>query len=522
MHSCFSSRFRRGFVIAGLQLLVSTAPIGIAGGLWYQWRGDVEIRRAKAALEAAGYSTDPLSVCAPEVPKEGNFGNSELLRTICVDKKDFTPEMEEAHAALQALDFDKAAAASEELRRPRPAADQPTDWAAWRTWFRDGMEWYVPEHEQSDARAVLLTLQEQSQDVLPFLIEEAKNRKSSACVPSQRARVLEAIGNDAVSLSTNGPGSTVLFEMARFITLQTEAAAACGDGDQTSDLIRLQCALIELVRSERSFACLLIGVGFDELTMSSAWRAVRAGHFSEEQLRLLQEFFSGRESLKDAWTGATHAEIVASWYHSDSLIRKRFPFSRTLMTPPGMEGRGSWLDLALNRAVSRNFLALQARRFLSMKRQLDSGNPVAYWRQTQQGKRPMAALSGYLLPHLAIWEGYESGTSSLPTRVAWGYMKMGATQIACALERHRLAGGRIPEKLDELPAALLPRIPRDLDEKPLRYRPDGSGGWVIWSVGMDGTDDWKGNAPPAPAEGEEPRGAWREADWQWRMTRRPD
>ena len=87
---------------------------------------------------------------------------------------------------------------------------------------------------------------------------------------------------------------------------------------------------------------------------------------------------------------------------------------------------------------------------------------------------------------------------------------------ACALERNRLAGHEFPDTLADLPKALLPEVPLDLDKQPIRYHPTPAG-FVIWSVGLNLKDDWHGDRPPdAPKSDREPKP--RDIlDWQWRV-----
>jgi hypothetical protein len=82
----------------------------------------------------------------------------------------------------------------------------------------------------------------------------------------------------------------------------------------------------------------------------------------------------------------------------------------------------------------------------------------------------------------------------------------------CALERHRLAGGTLPENLDKLPRSLLPSVPMDLDGKPLRYKVV-NGRPVLWSVGANLKDDWQGNPPVDTTFKEDIE----YADWQWSL-----
>jgi hypothetical protein len=61
--------------------------------------------------------------------------------------------------------------------------------------------------------------------------------------------------------------------------------------------------------------------------------------------------------------------------------------------------------------------------------------------------------------------------------------------IALAIERFRLAHGRLPENLNELIPQFLPTVPSDpFNGAPLRYHRLAKG-YVIYSIGADGHDD---------------------------------
>jgi len=65
-----------------------------------------------------------------------------------------------------------------------------------------------------------------------------------------------------------------------------------------------------------------------------------------------------------------------------------------------------------------------------------------------------------------------------------------ATGIACALERYRIANGTFPVTLTALAPRFLATIPLDvMDGKPLRYRRNADGGYILYSVGWNQTDD---------------------------------
>ena len=69
-------------------------------------------------------------------------------------------------------------------------------------------------------------------------------------------------------------------------------------------------------------------------------------------------------------------------------------------------------------------------------------------------------------------------------------------QIACALERYRLAHGEYPETLDALVPQFIEKLPHDIiGGQPLHYRRTADGKFLLYSVGWNETDDG-GQASP--------------------------
>jgi hypothetical protein len=61
---------------------------------------------------------------------------------------------------------------------------------------------------------------------------------------------------------------------------------------------------------------------------------------------------------------------------------------------------------------------------------------------------------------------------------------------ACAVERYRMAHGRLPATLEDLVPAFLPSVPTDpLTGKPLCYKPSESRSYLIYGTGWDQTDN---------------------------------
>lgn len=88
---------------------------------------------------------------------------------------------------------------------------------------------------------------------------------------------------------------------------------------------------------------------------------------------------------------------------------------------------------------------------------------------------------------------------------------------AIALKRFQLQHGNYPEQLAELVPDFLATVPLDpMDAKPLRYRPNADGAFVLYSVGPDRHDDH--GDPSAPAGIGKTSFPWLHAkarDWVW-------
>ena len=62
-------------------------------------------------------------------------------------------------------------------------------------------------------------------------------------------------------------------------------------------------------------------------------------------------------------------------------------------------------------------------------------------------------------------------------------------RVSLAVQRYRLANGKLPEKIDEIAPRFIDAVPLDpFDGKPIRYKKLDKG-YVVYSVGKDGVDN---------------------------------
>ena len=77
-----------------------------------------------------------------------------------------------------------------------------------------------------------------------------------------------------------------------------------------------------------------------------------------------------------------------------------------------------------------------------------------------------------------------------PVRTARAQVVIDHVQIACALERYRLANGRFPESLDALAPKFISQLPHDvINGGAYKYRRAADDKFVLYSIGWNERDD---------------------------------
>lgn len=87
---------------------------------------------------------------------------------------------------------------------------------------------------------------------------------------------------------------------------------------------------------------------------------------------------------------------------------------------------------------------------------------------------------------------------------------------AIALKRYALRHGQSPDRLADLVPGFLSTVPTDLmDGKPLRYRLNADGSFLLYSVGANLRDDGGDFAPEPTEDQRRSLSAWTGRDWVW-------
>ncbi len=227
--------------------------------------------------------------------------------------------------------------------------------------------------------------------------------------------------------------------------------------------------LSDSLRGEPGLISYLVRIGCLSLVLNGLERSLSLTAFTDGQLRELSDALTRTGNTFD-FTRVLVTErcaMIEIW-RNPSRLGPTGPGLPVRMLP-GM--RGTWLSDILN--------------FMEAQIEASQLPPVERLRRFRRIGNEMQQLS---FLHLLAKQ-----TTPAITRVAELDLRARAhlelAKTALALERYRLAGGRVPERLEELVPQYLKEVPSDpFDGNPIRYRRTEPG-YCLYSIFEDGQDN---------------------------------
>jgi hypothetical protein len=157
-----------------------------------------------------------------------------------------------------------------------------------------------------------------------------------------------------------------------------------------------------------------------------------------------------------------------------------------------------WLDqnLVTDIKIYENFLdALASSDAIIFPKKMDA--EMQRLENSLKGHSPFKIIAQIAIPHYS---------KALQT-TAHNQTMVNEAQIACALERYRIAHGEYPETLDALAPQFIAQIPHDIiGGESLIYHPTFGGKFLLYSVGWNETDD----------DGKDGGTDFTRGDWVWK------
>ena len=301
------------------------------------------------------------------------------------------------------------------------------------------------------------------------------------------------------------PHISVIRDAAQLFSLRMEAHLVLGES---------QAAYADFQEGMQSYRALseeptLIAGMVQASTISSLVSSVGAGlsdhHWSDAELeKIEQDLESVHLALDYQRSISGERAFVNSIY---DLILEASPSKRrnllaNLSAPPVTE----WPFIVIPRRLFRDN---QLRSNQEMDRLLGmvkgDGKSLAFGEKVQSTAQASESWEKYYyFMHRLITAVYES----IPDRFTRQETRVRQARLACALERFRIAKGSFPASLQELVPEYIAAAPLDIySGKPMIYRRQGEGSFVLYSVGPNRVDD-QGFVDPKISEYKQPDVVW--------------
>ena len=299
-------------------------------------------------------------------------------------------------------------------------------------------------------------------------------------------------------------GQTLKFQ--RMFRLRAEAQLSAGNSLAAFEDVRTAFALADASKTEPFVISRLVRCRTLNEASSSLWEGMCRHAWSEEQLAEVQQRLA-RLNLMDEFIETLAAARAFQTMNVEQQIRQREQFIQSWrnMMPQSSYQNGLFLPYA-RYAPSGWFYQNE----IVFNRRVDQMSAAAARAKATGVYTPLTWRVENESPRFTLFVDWPLQVfSNSVVQFPLTHVRMQLAQVACALERFHLARGHYPDLLDALSPQFIARVPADfMDGKPLRYRRLNEHSFLLYSVGLNETDDGGSYPPGGNAQG---------GDWVWRV-----
>jgi hypothetical protein len=298
------------------------------------------------------------------------------------------------------------------------------------------------------------------------------------------------------------------------LALQSSAELAAGKSDDAFKDVHLMLWLTESMREEPFLINQLVRIAALQITAHTIWEGLAQHQWSDAQLQALQARLAQLDFLSsiEMSLGAERAGGLTAIDYA----RRRGDWSMFYDNESGTGAPSPTMARGGAVLVPRGWFRMEAANYGQIfetqqegvvdlqKRTVDAGRMEANSRAIDEifGKKSYVAL---YLEHRIFARILLPALKNATRRFAAGQVAADEMAIACALERFRLANGKVPDTLEALAPKFIAKLPHDtLTGKPFKYERVGETDFVLSSVGWPETEADRAKA--------------RRIEWIWRSA----
>jgi hypothetical protein len=289
------------------------------------------------------------------------------------------------------------------------------------------------------------------------------------------------------------PHLSVLNHTSQMLRLRASAELALARTDAAFDDARLMFFLADSIAHEPTVISHIVRVAILAVTQQVLWEGLVEHRWSDSQLMDFQVRLQKLTPLKDLGLGLS-AERGAFGNGVFDLLRNRPQILRAWIAEGSVSGPANalvwsprgWLyqeQVAYHHLFDQKLLPGYDELAGQIHPRLIDENAGRIDSQVQN------PLSG-LLHHRVLVRLLLPGLARTFQKSALSQTGVDQAALACALERYRLANGKLPPTLDSLVPQFIDHVSKDVcNAQPLKYRAADDGQYRLYSVGWNEKDD---------------------------------
>ena len=323
----------------------------------------------------------------------------------------------------------------------------------------------------------------------------AANRAYLATNASTLAAIHTALQhpNSRFPINLNAGVLTLLPHLAVFkghaqqLGVCAEMAAECDQPQLAAQCLLDGLHMARILQQEPLLISFLVKIACEAIATTSTERVFHRITLSRDQLVELQAAF-GEAAAAQSYERAMVGELCMNLDAFRLPVQKKLQWlaiSGAAPSSPNLESVALWLH-SVSGMKNRDLKVMvdyydQSRlisRLPPTKRRIESEH--LNHELNQQLQSHFLPFTRMLLPDL----------QRIDSKAARNYSVLRCAEVACAVERWRLEHqGALPSSLDALVPGFLAAVPEDpMDGRPFKFRARPNG-FVVYSIGEDGTDD---------------------------------
>ncbi|HAM71696.1 MAG TPA: hypothetical protein DCM86_08650 [Verrucomicrobiales bacterium] len=309
-----------------------------------------------------------------------------------------------------------------------------------------------------------------------------------------------------------------------WIGASAQVSLRAGDTHEALRALLAGTRLPDTLASDQLVISELVRIAIASIMRNRVWEALQADGWTDQDLARLQEAWEGlhfalpmARALEGEilYADSTYVQVGASHAEAVRLLQgmrlfasteeapvwegwlEPFPYGKEMADWITNEGfcrlwRFAWIDQDHSRRLRQTSRLMEAARvaaagmsFARVREGIDALEKQDSIRSTYDRWRyPFAAQSPFSLFGV-VGKGMRAEA------------ERGLVVTAIALKRCQVRHRPLPESLGELVPEFLKEVPVDpMDGRPLRYRRQAGGGFLLYSVGSDGVDNGGDGQPP--------------------------